>query len=101
MAGGYIGILHLDLRLRDVASLKEKRHALAGVRTALQRRFGAAIAEVDLHDLRQRAALTAALVDRGASTLEQRLDAVERWLEDQSFEVRVVHRLLVTPEDLA
>jgi uncharacterized protein YlxP (DUF503 family) len=101
MAGGYIGIIHLDLHLRGVTSLKEKRHTLAHVRTALERRFGATIAEVDLHDLRQRAELTAALVGRGAGAVEDRLDAVERWLAQQAFDARVVHRHLVTPEDLA
>ena len=41
---------------------KGKRKELQSVKTGLQRKFGAAVAETDHHDLWQRSSLTAALV---------------------------------------
>lgn len=100
MDGGFIGIVQFDLRLRDAVSLKDKRRMLAAVKHGLTRRFGAAVAEVALHDLRQRAVVTAALVDRAAYPLEERLDAAERWIEQQPVEASVVRRRVVGAEDL-
>lgn len=99
MSGGFIGILQFELRLRDATSLKDKRRRLAPLKSGLGRRFGAAVAEVGHHDLRQRAALTAALVDRDVYPLEERLDAAERWVEEQAVEADVVRRLIAA-EDL-
>ncbi len=99
--GGFIGILQCDLRLREATSLKDKRRTVAGVRSGLTRGFGAAVAEVGHHDLRQRAEVTAALVDRSPHPLEERLDAIERWLERQPVETTIVRRRrLIATEDL-
>ena len=47
------------------------------MKAQLQRRFGAAVAETDHHELWQRAELTAALVGREAGELRHRAEAVE------------------------
>ncbi len=100
MGAGYVGILAIDVHLPDVHSLKAKRHELSVLRTDLTRRFGAAVAEVDHHDLWQRALVTAVLVDRRASEVERRLGDVEDYLAGRWDGARVDHRAVVAPEDL-
>ena len=62
MECGYVGILTVDLHLPGAGSLKAKRKELLRVRNGLARRFSCAVAEVDHHDLWQRAGLTLAVV---------------------------------------
>ena len=69
MGSGYIGILSAELRFPDNHSLKGKRKELLSVKAQLQRRFGASVAEVDHHDVWQRAQLTLACVARGHNEL--------------------------------
>ena len=66
MECGHVGILTVNLHLPEGASLKTKRKELLRVKDALARRFSCAVAEVDHHDLWQRARLTLAVVGRGA-----------------------------------
>ena len=100
MAAGYVGILSIDLHLPQSGSLKDKRREVLSLKADLVRRFGAAVAEVDFHDLRQRALLQAALVDRHAADLEHRLDDVERFVERSHDAVRFDNRLVFKPEDV-
>ena len=62
MATGYVGILSAELFFPDNHSLKGKRKELLSVKAQLQRRFGAAVAEVDHHEVWQRAQLTVSCV---------------------------------------
>jgi uncharacterized protein YlxP (DUF503 family) len=64
----------------------------------LQNRFGAAVAEVDHHELWQRSRLTLAVVAREAGEAERLLDEAERWLHGQEFVVVSTERDLVTLE---
>ena len=57
------------------------------------------MAEVDHHDLWQRARLTVACVARGHSELEQLLDGAERFLAGQEWELVRVDRELVSIDD--
>jgi len=101
MGAGYVGILSIDLHLPQSGSLKDKRRDVRSLKADLARRFGAAVAEVDFHDLRQRALLSAALVDRHARDLDDRLDEVERFVEGHHELVTFSNRLVFKPEDLA
>jgi len=49
------------------------------LKSQLQQRFGAAVAETDHQDLRQRATLSVALVAPGWAQCEQRADAIDRF----------------------
>jgi uncharacterized protein len=80
MGRGYVAIVSIDLHLPTSDSLKAKRGDVRSLKADLQHRFGAAVAEVDHHDLRQRALITAALVDRRSSDLGGRLAGVERFV---------------------
>jgi uncharacterized protein YlxP (DUF503 family) len=71
------------------------------VKDHLTRRVGASVAEVDHHDVWQRARLTIACVGRQDGDARGLLDDAERWLEGQpSFELTLRDRALVRLEDL-
>jgi ribosome-binding factor A len=78
VASGYVGILSFDLHFPGEHSLKGKRKHLLTLKSHLQQRAGASVAEVDHHDVWQRARLTVTLVDREARELDERLDRCER-----------------------
>lgn len=99
MGSGYIGILSAELRFPDNHSLKGKRKELLSAKAQLQRRFGASVAEVDHHEVWQRAQLTVACVARGHSELRGLLDGAERWLDGQAFELVRVEREVVTLDE--
>jgi uncharacterized protein YlxP (DUF503 family) len=74
----FVCLLEIHLHLPDNGSLKGKRKELTSLKAQLQRRFGAAVAETDHHDLWQRATLTAALVGRDFGPLRARASSLER-----------------------
>ena len=101
MGAGYVGLVSIDLHLPQSGSLKDKRRAVLSLKADLVRKFGAAVAEVDFHELRQRARLLAAIVDRRAHDLDLRLADVERFVLSHHEEVRFEHRIVCKPEDLS
>jgi uncharacterized protein YlxP (DUF503 family) len=99
VTSGYVGILTVELYFPESGSLKGKRRYVKSAKAQLQQRFGASAAEVDHHELWQRARLTVACVARGHRELGELLDAAERWLSGQEFEVTRVERRIVDPDD--
>ena len=88
MGAGYVGILTVDLHLPEGASLKSKRRELHRVKAGLVKRFSCAVAEVDHHDLWQRARISLAVVCREAGEAERQVEAASRWLNaDEVFQV--------------
>jgi uncharacterized protein YlxP (DUF503 family) len=83
---GHVGILTADLHLPTGTSLKTKRKELLRLKSYLARRFSCAVAEVDHHDLWQRARLTLAMVSRTAGEAQERLEHASRALHsDEAF----------------
>ncbi len=99
MASGFVGVLTCELHFPDAHSLKEKRHFVRSAKAHLQNRIGASVAEVDHHEVWQRARLTVACVAREHRELERLIDEAERWLRGQEWEVALVERLIVDPDD--
>ena len=99
MAAGWVGILSVELHFPESRSLKDKRMHLRSLKAQLQNRVGASVAEVDHHDVWQRARLTVACVARQAGEAERLLDEAERWLNGQEWEVASAERFLVDPDD--
>jgi uncharacterized protein YlxP (DUF503 family) len=97
MSRGYVGILSVELHFPDSGSLKGKRKHLQSAKAQLHDRFGASVAEVDFHDLWQRSRLTVACTSRGHRELQELLDAVERYLGSQAFDLTRAEREVVVP----
>ena len=98
MSRGWVGILSAELHFPEAHSLKEKRMHLRSAKAQLQNRFGAAVAEVDHHDVWQRARITAALVTREHNEAERLLADAERYLASREWELGPVQREIVGPE---
>ena len=87
VAAGYVGILSVELHFPEAGSLKGKRKYVKSAKAQLQNRFGAAVAEVDHHDLWQRSRLTLACVAREHSELMGLLDGQDYELASVTREV--------------
>ena len=99
MGTGYVGILSVELLFPDAHSLKEKRMHVRSVKAQLANRVGASVAEVDHHDVWQRAGVTLSCVAREHRELVRLLDEAERWLGGQAFELGLVRREIVSLDD--
>jgi uncharacterized protein YlxP (DUF503 family) len=99
LSSGYVAILTAELHFPEASSLKGKRHYVRSAKDNLRNRFGAAVAEVDHHDLWQRTTLTVACVARSAHEADQLADGAERWLASGDWVLVRSERLLVSPDD--
>jgi uncharacterized protein YlxP (DUF503 family) len=99
VAGGFVGILSVELHFPEAGSLKGKRKHVLSAKAQLQNRFGASVAEVGHHELWQRSQLTMSCVAREVAGLHALLDDAERWLHGQDWVVARVERRIVTLDD--
>jgi uncharacterized protein YlxP (DUF503 family) len=100
MGAAYVALLLIDLHFPEAGSLKEKRREVQSVKAQLHGRLGAAVAEVNHHDLWQRAQLSAALTSGSMSQLERMADTVERWLIDRHPDGVSVQKHFSSVEDI-
>jgi uncharacterized protein len=96
LGAGYVGILNVELHFPEAGSLKGKRKYVKSAKAQLQNRFAVSVAEVDHHELWQRAGLTLACVTREYREAEQLLDEAERYLAGQDFDLVRATRDVVT-----
>jgi uncharacterized protein YlxP (DUF503 family) len=99
VGAGYVGILTVELHFPEAGSLKGKRKHVKSAKAQLQNRFGAAVAEVDHHELWQRSRLTVACVTREAGEAADLLEQAVRYLSGQEYELVRVEREVVAPGD--
>ena len=100
MASGFVAILTVELHFPEASSLKGKRHFVRSAKDNLRNRFGASVAEVDHHDLWQRATLTVACVARvGAATPRNWRTAPSGGSPPATGMLVRCDRLLVSPDD--
>jgi uncharacterized protein len=76
----HVVCLTLELHLRDIHSLKEKRAVLRPVLEGARRRYAVAAAEVAHQDRWQRATVALATVSGSAGHAHDVLDAAERFV---------------------
>jgi uncharacterized protein YlxP (DUF503 family) len=76
----FAAALAIELHLPDAHSLKEKRALVKPIVEGARRRFAVAAAEVDHHDLWQRAEIGVAVVGSTEGHVEAVLDEVERFV---------------------
>src|ERR687896_2413977 len=99
MGAGYVGMLTVELHFPEAGSLKGKRKFIKSAKAQLQSRFGAAVAEVDHHELWQRSRLTVACVAREHREAETLLEEAVRYLNGQEYELVRVDHEVVSPGD--
>lgn len=80
----------IELTLPGIASLKQKRSVIKGLKARLHRQFNVSCGEVDLHDVWQSATLGVAVVSTSPAHAEQVLNNVARWIERHRPDVTVV-----------
>ena len=100
MPSGFVAILTVELHFPEAGSLKGKRHYVRSAKDNLRNRFSASVAEVDHHDLWQRATLTVACVARSVHDAEALADGAERWLASGDWVLVRCDRLIVSPDDV-
>ena len=81
MSAARVAVGTIELHLPDVDSLKGKRHVLKGLKERVRARFEVAVAEVDNHDIWQRATLAVACVSHDSrhanEVVSKALDFIE------------------------
>jgi uncharacterized protein YlxP (DUF503 family) len=96
----FVCLIQIELHFPDNGSLKGKRKEIVSLKAQLQQRFGAAVAETDHHDLWQRATLTAALVGRTASIVDDAGAKLGRFVESRFPEGVLIRHALVSSEEV-
>jgi hypothetical protein len=95
-----VALERFDLRIPGCGSLKQKRHVVKGLTMALRSKFNVSVAEVDHHDLWQRAAIAVAAAAGEGYHVRKVMHEVERFVE-RWVEVEVISSELSLhqPED--
>lgn len=96
----HVAALRVDLRIRNVQSLKEKRAIVKSVIAHLTKTFDVAVSEVDHQELWQRATLGIAVVAPQAGQANRILHSVRRSL-DQREDIEVLDTRTAYLEDPA
>jgi uncharacterized protein YlxP (DUF503 family) len=78
-----VAAARITLMIPESKSLKGKRQVVRSLIEKVRHRFDAAIAEVDSHDLWQRAELGVALVGNDSQLLSTRLSQIMKFMENQ------------------
>ena len=77
-----VGVCTIELRIRDVRSLKGKRKVVKSITARVKNNFNVAIAEVDDQDVWQRAVLGVAVVSTAMDHANRVLSRVVNFIED-------------------
>lgn len=100
-SSGFVAVLVIDLHFADAGSLKGKRKELSSIKAVLRGRLGAAVAEIDHHDLWQRATLSAALTGGSLGALTDAIEKLERWLQWRVGDGVRIERIIASVDELA
>jgi uncharacterized protein YlxP (DUF503 family) len=81
MSAARVALGTVEIHLPDVDSLKGKRHVIKGLKERVRNRFEVAIAEVDHHDIWQRATLAVACVSHDSRHANEVVDKAMDFIE--------------------
>ena len=96
----YVGALRVELRIRGMRSLKEKRRVVKKIIADIGAAHPIAVAEVDHQDLWQRADLGIAAVSESPGQVDRMLASITRDLERRTeIEVLGTSRSYLDEED--
>jgi uncharacterized protein len=91
MSVARVAVGTVELHLPDVGSLKGKRHVLKGLIERVRHRFEVAVAEVDHHDMWQRATLAIACVSHDSrhanEVVSKAMDFIENHVEGSVIDI--------------
>ena len=79
----FIGALQVELIIPHSGSLKEKRMVIKSIKQRLQNKYNRSVAEIDHQDLWQRALLGIAMVSNDRRFLNQAMDKILTFVDDQ------------------
>jgi uncharacterized protein len=88
-----VALERFDLRIPGSRSLKQKRHVIASLTSAIRQRFPVSVAEVDHQDLWQRATIAVAAVGADQHHLRRVMHEVEKFV-DRWTQTEVIEREL-------
>jgi len=88
-----VALARLTLIIHDNNSLKGKRKVVKSLIEKVRHRFEASVAEVEDHDLWQKAKIGVALVGNDARLLSTRLDQITSFIENQHLAEIVENRV--------
>jgi uncharacterized protein YlxP (DUF503 family) len=77
-----IATLTIHIHLPACSSLKEKRRRIKPLLARLHREFNVSAAEMDLQDAWQETVIACAMINSDSVTLQQSLQSVAKWVED-------------------
>ena len=95
-----VALQRFDLRLRESHSLKQKRHVVKSLTSALRQRFNVSVSEVDHHDLWQRTTIAVASVAGQEYHLRRVADEIAAFVDTwPAVEVLQVEVTVHAPDD--
>ncbi|HEV8640762.1 MAG TPA: DUF503 domain-containing protein [Methylomirabilota bacterium] len=93
MSRARVAVGTIELHLSGVDSLKGKRHVLKGLKERVRARFEVAVAEVDHHDIWQRATLAVACVSHDSrhanEVVSKAMDFIEASIDGSVIDTSV------------
>lgn len=89
----FIGAMQIELLIPDSQSLKAKRTVLKSIKQRLRNKYNVSVAETDHQDLWQRALLGVAMVANEKRFLNEALDKILNFVDDQDQAQVIDHQI--------
>ncbi len=71
-----VGVCVVELHIAGNTSLKGKRRVVKSIKERIKNRYNVSVAEIDAHDLHQRASIGIAMVGNDSAKLNSELDKI-------------------------
>ncbi len=78
----FVGVLRLELHIHDAHSLKEKRAVVNSILGRVRNRFEVSAAQLDTHEMWNRATLGVAVISNEAAAVHRVLNPIRDFVEN-------------------